>query len=196
VEVSDRTPFPEDEHHASYDREQVERAHRILLSTERVFSIYRGLFLGKSSPVHLFWGAFDLAVTRFSGGRNPNPPQDRVMGPAYSHEVISHGFWPGGDWPSAGRVDEAIFYCYAVPEPAGFAAMRVVPQEAKYDEKLHEFVLPYEAISTATDPEARLLEFMMGTYRAGADLGKWPCNELDTLDPLAIPSSSEIPKSA
>jgi hypothetical protein len=196
VEVSDRTPFTEDRHHASYDPEAVERVHRILLSTEQVFSRFRGKFLGKSSPVHFFWGAFDLALTRFSGRRNPDPPKDRVMGPAYSHEVISHGFWPGGDWPSAGRVEEAIFYAYSVPEPSGFASARVLPAEARYDETLHEFVLPYEAVRTAGDPDACLLDFMKSTYRAGADAAGWPCEELDTPDPLAWPSAATTLRSA
>jgi hypothetical protein len=196
VEVSDQTPFTEDRQHASYDPEYVQRVHRILLSTERVFSVFRGMFLGKSSPVHFFWGAFDLALTRFSGRRNPDPPKDRVMGPAYSHEVISHGFWPGGDWPGAARVEEAIFYAYAVPEPSGFAKARVLPAEARYDATLHEFVLAYEAVRTADDPDARLLDFMQSTYRAGADSAGWPCDELDTNDPLAPPADTKVPRSA
>ena len=196
VEVSDRTPFTDDRHHASYDPEAAERVHRILLSTDRVFSRFRGTFLGKSSPVHFFWGAFDLALTRFSGRRNPDPPKDRVMGPAYSHEVISHGFWPGGDWPSAGRVEEAIFYSYALPEPNGFATARVLPAEARYDETLREFVLPYEAVRSADDPDACLYDFMNSTYRAGADAAAWPCDELDTLDPLALPAAPKVSRSA
>jgi hypothetical protein len=196
VEVSDLTPFTADRRHASYDPEAVARVHRILLSTDRVFSRFRGTFLGKSSPVHFFWGAFDLALTRFSGRRNPDPPKDRVMGPAYSHEVISHGFWPGGDWPSAGRVEEAIFYAYAVPEPSGFAQAQALPAEARYDEKLREFVLPYEAARSAADPDACLLDFMKSTYRAGADAAAWPCDELDTVDPIAPPAVAQQPRSA
>lgn len=179
VEVTDRTPFPEDIDHKSYDREQVEGMHRILLSTDRVFTKFRGHFLGKNSPVHLFWGAFDLAVTRFSGRRNPEPPSDSVMGPAYSHEVISHGFWPGGDWPTAGRVEEAVFYAYSVPEPKGFREAEVAPREARYDNTLGEFILPYEAVRTAAAPEAALLAFMDSTYRAAAERAGWPREELE-----------------
>jgi hypothetical protein len=178
VEVVDRTPFPEDRAHASYDRHAVEKLHRILLSTDRVFSEFRSRFLGKSSPVHFFWGAFDLAVTRFSGRRNPLPPPGDVNAEAYSHEVISHGFWPGGDWPGAARVDEAIFYAYAVPEPEGFRTANVQPSAAKYDASLKEFVLPYEAVRTAPDPEALLLAFMESTYLAGAEAAGWDVDAL------------------
>lgn len=184
VEVADRTPFTEDRRHASYDRRQVAQLHRILLSTHSVFEKFRGKFLGKSSPVHFFWGAFDLAVTRFSGGRNPNPPEDRVMRVAYSHEVISHGFWPGGDWPGAGRVEQPMFYSYALPEPDGFARARVEPAEAYYDSALHEFVLPYDALRRADDPEAVLMSFLESTYRAGAESGRWRREDLETRDPL------------
>src|SRR5436190_9409819 len=161
VEVVDRTPFTEDTKHASYDRAQVERLHRILLSVDRVFSTHRGRFLGKSSPVHFFWGAFDLAVTRFSGRRNPKPPPDPMMGEAYSHEVISHGFWPGGDWPLGGRVEEAMFYAYAAPEPPGFREAKVSPPEARYLEKFGEFFLPYEAVRKAADPEVEPMEAVL-----------------------------------
>lgn len=181
VEVVDTTPFPEDHHHAAYDAEKVERLHRILLSVDRVFKTHRGWFLGKSSPVHFFWGAFDLAVTRFSGQRNPGPPPDSVMGEAYSHEVISHGFWPGGDWPMGGRVDEAIFYAYAVPQPEGLAEASITPPAARYDEKLGEFVLPYEAVRRSADPDAILLDFMQSTYLAAARRAGWD------LDALAHP---------
>jgi hypothetical protein len=173
VEVVDRTPFPEDHVHASYDRDQVERLHRILMSVDDVFQRHRGRFLGKSSPSHFFWGAFDLAVTRFSGRRNPEPPGDPVMGEAYSHEVISHGFWPGGDWPMGERVDEAVFYAYAVPAPAGFAEAKVRPAAARYSSSLGEFLLPYDAVRTASDPVATVLEFMDSTYDAAARLAGW-----------------------
>jgi hypothetical protein len=179
VEVADRTPFDVDVVHRSYDREQVERLHRILVSIDRVFTKFRGRFLGKCSPVHLFWGAFDLAVTRFSGRRNPSPPTDPIMAPAYSHEVISHGFWPGGDWPGAGRVDEAIFYAYAKPEPPGLADAEVAPCAARYDRTLGEFVLPYDTVRAARDPEATLLAFMESTYAAAADRAEWPRTELE-----------------
>jgi hypothetical protein len=171
VEVVDRTPFPDDRAHAAYDRAQVERVHRILLSASRVFAIHRGRFLGKASPVHFFWGAFDLAVTRFSGRANPSPPPDRVMGPAYSHEVISHGFWPGGDWPVGGRLDEAVFYAYAVPEPAGFSAAAAPP--ATYAKAFGEFLLPYRTVRASADPEGTLLDFMETTYLAAATAAGW-----------------------
>jgi hypothetical protein len=178
VEVPDRTPFSEDRHHATYDRAQVERLHRILISVDSVFRIFRGRFLGKCSPVHLFWGAFDLAVSRFSGRRNPTPPGDPVMGQAYSHEVISHGFWPGGDWPTAGRVEDAIFYAYAVPEPPGFRDARVWPKGAGYDTRLNEFVLPYEVVRSADHPDELLAQFLESTYLAGAQSGGWDVVEL------------------
>jgi hypothetical protein len=171
VEVVDRTPFAEDRRHASYDRAQVERVHRILLSSSRVFALHRGRFLGKASPVHFFWGAFDLAVTRFSGRANPTPPPDKVMGAAYSHEVISHGFWPGGDWPIGGRVDEAVFYAYAVPEPAGFSGAAAPP--ATYAAAFGEFLLPYRIVRESPDPEATLLDFMETTYLAAATRAGW-----------------------
>jgi hypothetical protein len=178
VEVKDATPFPDDRHHAAYDAAAVERFHRALLAIDRVFNIHRGRFLGKSSPVHFFWGAFDLAITRFSGRRNPNPPTDKVMGPAYSHEVISHGFWPGGDFLDKGRVEEPVFYAYAVPEPASFRSTPVEPKDASYDERFGEFLLPYDAVRTAKDPEAMLLSFMETTYLAGAKGAGWNIDEL------------------
>jgi hypothetical protein len=178
VEVVDRTPFDEDRHHASYDRNPVERLHQILLSCSRVFGEHRGRFLGKSSPVHFFWGAFDLAVTRFSGRANPTPPSDPVMREAYSHEVISHGFWPGGDWAGGDRVEEPIFYGYAVPEPPGFRAAPVSPPPARFSERLGEFVLPYEAVRQAEDPDATLLGFMESTYRAAALRAGWDVERL------------------
>jgi hypothetical protein len=178
VEVADTTPLTEDTEHAAYDRASVESLHRILMSANRVFQIHRGRFLGKSSPVHFFWGAFDLAVTRFSGRRNPDPPKDFVMREAYSHEVISHGFWPGGDWPAGGRMEEAVFYAYSSPEPDGFKTARVKPKEAAYSETFGEFLLPYDSVRTAPDPEAMLLDFMESTYLAAAERAKWNVAEL------------------
>jgi hypothetical protein len=190
VEVVDRTPFPEDERHCAYDPAAVERLHRALLSIDGVFQRHRGQFLGKSSPVHLFWGAFDLAVTRFSGRENPSAPTDSVMGEAYSHEVISHGFWPGGDWPIGGRVDEPVFYAYAVPQPAGFRDAPVRPNAATFSEKLGEFILPYEAVRTADDPEAVLLDFMEDTYLAAAKPAGWDIERLR--HPGAAPQRATI----
>jgi hypothetical protein len=173
VEVNDITPFTDDRHHAAYDRPRVEAFHRALLSIERVFEIHRGRFGGKCSPVHFFWGAFDLAVTRFSGRPNPNPPEGSVMREAYSHEVISHGFWPGGDWLDKARVEEPIFYAYAVPEPEALRRATFQPRAARYDEVLGEVVLPYEVVRTAAEPERMLLEFMESTYLAAAQLAGW-----------------------
>ncbi len=166
VEVVDRTPFPDDRQHASYDPRWARALHRVLLSVDPLFRRHRGRFRGKASPVHFFWGAFDLAVTRFSGRANPNPPADPLNAEAYSHELVSHGFWPGGDVVGRGRVDEPVFYAYAVPEPPGFAAARVRPDAARYSHAFGEFFLPYEAVRTAADPEATLLEFMDATYLA------------------------------
>jgi hypothetical protein len=178
VEVTDRTPFPDDTKHASYDRKPVETMHRILMSVDRVFNAHRGRFLGKSSPSHFFWGAFDLAVTRFSGRRNPQPPDDPMMREAYSHEVISHGFWPGGDWPLGGRVDEAVFYAYESPPPEGLGDAKVRPQQAAWSAQFGEFMLPYDDVRRAADPDAMLLEFMDSTYFAAAELAHWDVENL------------------
>ena len=178
VEVTDTTPFKEDVHHTAYDRDAVERFHRALLAIARVFNIHRGRFLGKCSPVHFFWGAFDLAVTRFSGRRNPNPPPDTINGSAYSHEVISHGFWPGGDFLDKGRVEEAVFYAYSVPEPKEFRVARVDPSLARYEDKYGEYLLSYDVVRTSSDPEKTLLSFMETTYLAGAKGQGWNVEEL------------------
>lgn len=178
VEIADPVPFPEDEENASYDPEVVERLHGVLLQVDRVFRIHRGRFLGKASPSHFFWGAFDHAVTRFSGREVPEPPDDPVMGKAYSHEVISHGWWPGGDWPLGGRVEAPVFYAYAVPEPDGFRNARL-PAGGRYDETLGEYVLDYDAVRTADDPDTVLLEFMEDTYLAGAEAGGWDREALE-----------------
>jgi len=173
-EVKDRTPFAEDTTRHAYDAAAVERLHRILISVERVFQEYRGGFSGKSSPVHFFWGAFDVAITRFSGRRNPTPPPGRVMREAYSHEVISHGFWPGGDWPNGERVESPVFYCYSVPEPAGFAEVDPGVADARYDRKFNEFFLPYDAVRAAASPRDTLRTFMDRTFAGGAKLAGWP----------------------
>jgi hypothetical protein len=178
-EVSDRTPLDQDRHHASYDRDAVARLHRILLQVDRVFRIHRGRFVGKSSPVHFFWGAFDLAVTRFSGRANPAPPQDPVGAQAYSHEVISHGFWPGGDWPGGSRVPEAVFYAYAVPAAEGLETARIEPASARFDTGLGEFLLPYDAVRISAAPDDTLLAFMESTYRAAATLRGWDRGRLE-----------------
>jgi hypothetical protein len=168
VEIPDPTRFEEDTAHHSYDREYANRFWRILVQSERVLSGARGSFVGKCSPVHFFWGSFDLAVTRFSG--RPAPPRDgpAFMRDAYSHEVISHGFWPG-----SGPLLEPSFYTYAVPEPAGLKDARVRPDAAYYHRELGEFILPYEAVRTASSPDDALVEFVDSTYAEAASLAKW-----------------------
>jgi enamine deaminase RidA (YjgF/YER057c/UK114 family) len=175
VEVPDPVPFLQDRAHASYDPHAVQRIHRILLESDRVFNIFRGRFVGKSSPVHFFWGSFDLCVTRFSGRRAPpRPNADRITREAYSHEVISAGFWPG-----SGPVSEPAFYAYAAPEPAGFATAPIRPKAAFYHSVLSEFILPYDAVRTAESPDDALLDFLESTYDAGARLGGWDRDALE-----------------
>ena len=165
--------FPEDHVHASYDAAAAQRFWRVLVASTRVFSHFRSGFLGKVSPVHFFWGSFDLAVTRFSGRRAPLHPggvpglPDAVAREAYSHEVSSAGFWPGND-----AFPRAAFYSYAYPEPAGFRERAVTPG-AHYEAKLGEFVLPYEVVRASAAPEDTLLEFLSMTYGAAADCGGW-----------------------
>jgi hypothetical protein len=174
VEIPNPIAFDEDVSHAAYDRGAVERFWRILLSVQRVFQEFRSGFIGKCSPIHFFWGSFDLAVTRFSGRRAPDRPgADAVTREAYSHEVSSVGFWPG-----AGLGDPA-FYSYAAPEPEGFSAAAVRPQAAHYDPQLREFILMYEEVRKAKSPSGALLEFCDSTYRAGADLGRWDREALE-----------------
>ena len=173
VEIADPIPFEKDRVHRSYDRQAAHTCWRLLAQADRVLSAFRGRFRGKCSPVHFFWGSFDLAVTRFSG--RPAPPHpgapnvaDRVTREAYSHEVSSAGFWPGG-----GPVPEPVFYAYAYPEPAGFKDSPVRPPGAAYSPDLGEFLLPVSAVRRAADPDAAVLEFLQSTYEAAADLGKW-----------------------
>ena len=173
-EVPESIPFADDTQMRPYDAAAVERYHGALLRIERVFEFFRTSFIGKVSPVHLFWGALDLAVTRFSGRRAPLHPgglpnlPDTVTREAYSHEVSSAGFWPGGS-----GVDEAMFYSYSYPEPKGFRSFPVQPDAARFDEALGEFVLPYAAVQSSSDPEATLLQFLLSTYEAAADCGHW-----------------------
>ena len=173
-EVDPAIPFAEDETHAAYDAEFAHRFWLALLQADRVLRDFRASFIGKCSPVHFFWGSFDLAVTRFSGrpapphpGGIPNLP-DRVVREAYSHEVSSAGFWPGG-----GPHPFPLFYSYAYPEPAGFAGAPVRPDGAFYSRDLREFVLPYDAVRTAASPDRALLAFLQSTYEAAAGLGGW-----------------------
>lgn len=161
-------PFDQDTEHKSYDPEYVNRFWRVLLQTEQVFQSFRAKFIGKCSPVHFFWGSFDLAVTRFSGRiAPPRDGADSVTQEAYSHEVISHGFWPGG-----GGV-EAAYYSYTAPEPPGLSAANIGPVGAAYSNDMKEFLLSYEVVRTAADPAAALTEFCETTYNAGAELGGW-----------------------
>jgi Family of unknown function (DUF5996) len=169
VEVPNPIPFDEDTVHASYDPEYALRFWRILVSVEHVLTEFRSRFIGKSSPVHFFWGSFDLAVTRFSGRRAPERPgADRITREAYSHEASSVGFWPGG-----GDVFGAAFYSYMAPQPAGFREAKVQPRAAFYDQKLGEFLLRYDDVRKAASPSAALLDFCQSTYEAGANLAHW-----------------------
>ena len=180
VEVPNGIRFTDDYQHASYDPDAVRRLFQILVETDAVFKEFRGRFLGKCSPIHFFWGAFDLAVTRFSGRRAPQRAGvDRVTQEAYSHEVISHGFWPGGEWPGAGTIDSPVYYAYAAPEPAGFKEAAARPTQAYYSKDLSEFLLPYDEVRRAPSPRAALLDFMQSTYDAGAQLAQWNRAELD-----------------
>src|SRR4026209_621342 len=164
VEIPDPIPFDEDEQHKSYDPEYVNRCWQLLRSSERVMQEFRSRFIGKCSPVHFFWGSFDLAVTRFSGRTAPTHPggvphlPNAVAQEAYSHEVSSLGFWPGNE-----SMPEAIFYSYAYPAPEGFAEAKVLPSAAYFHEALGEFVLPYDAVRLSPDPEAALLSFLQST---------------------------------
>ena len=170
-EVPNPIRCDEDEEHAAYDAAFATRWWRIMLQSDRVLHQFRARFLGKSSPVHFFWGAFDLAVTRFSGRRAPERPgADYIQREAYSHEVSSCGFWPG---TVGGPVQEPAYYAYMAPEPAGFAEAVVQPAAASYNRALGEFILPYEAVRTASDPDATLLTFAQSTYEAGATLAGW-----------------------
>jgi hypothetical protein len=175
VEVSEPIAFPQDRAHASYDRDAVQRFWRVLRSVDRVFNVFRADFIGKCSPVHFFWGSFDLAVTRFSGRRAPDRPEvDAITREAYSHEVSSVGFWPGG-----GEVPSAAFYAYAAPAPAGYGERALRPGKAFYDRSLGEFLLMYDDVRSAPSPCAALLEFCNATYDAAAELGHWDRNALE-----------------
>jgi len=179
-ELPDPIRFSQDTQHASYDADAVGRFFRILIGADRVFKLFRTAFLGKASPVHFFWGSFDLAVTRFSGRAAPRHPggmphlPDTVAHEAYSHEVSSAGFWPGG-----GAIDYPAFYSYAYPEPAGFRTAKVQPDAAFFSEALGEFILPYDAVRTAAEPDKALLAFLQSTYEAAADAAKWDRDALE-----------------
>jgi hypothetical protein len=182
-EVAEPIRFDQDEIHKAYDREYVNRFWRILVQSDRVFKAFRARFVGKSSPVHFFWGAPDLAVTRFSGRSAPQHPggvpnlPDWVAREAYSQEVSSCGFWPGG-----GPISYPVFYSYAYPEPAGFSKASVTPPSAFYSTDLREFILPYDVVRQSPSPDETLLEFLQMTYEAAADLAKWDRGLLERRD--------------
>ena len=175
VEVPDPIPFEQDTTHRSYDATQVRAFHEVLLATKPVFESFRSEFIGKCSPVHFFWGSFDVAVTRFSGDRAPaRPGADSITREAYSHAVISHGFWPG-----SGPVQEPAFYAYAAPEPDGLKTALVRPAGAHYLTELSEFILPYEAVRSASSPTDELMSFLESTYDAAAELAGWNRSALE-----------------
>jgi hypothetical protein len=174
VEVPSPTPFEQDTVHRSYDPVYVERWWRIVSQVHRIFTARRSAFIGKCSPVHFFWGAFDLAVTRFSGRRAPPRDGPAFQQDAYSHEVISHGFWPG-----SAPVLEPAFYAYSVPEPPGFAEAAFEPDGAYYHPELREFILPYETVRTAASPEAAIASFIDNTYDHAAALAGWDRQALE-----------------
>jgi hypothetical protein len=174
-EIPDPIPFEQDHIHAAYDPEAVNKFWRILVWVDQVFKEFRAGFLGKVSPVHFFWGSFDLAVTRFSGRRAPERPgADSITREAYSHEVSSAGFWPGG-----GDIKGPAFYSYAAPEPPGFAERKIRPQPAFYHPQLKEFLLMYDDVRTAASPKTALMEFLQSTYEAAAELGSWDRKSLE-----------------
>ena len=177
VEVPNPVRFEKDTQHASYDREYAHRFWKVLVLCDSIFKEFRAGFIGKDSPVHFFWGSFDLCVTRFSGRRAPERAgADSVTREAYSHEVISAGFWPGG-----GDIQGAAFYAYAAPEPPGFAEQPVEPEAAFYHPQLHEFLLMYDDVRCAASPRQVLLRFMQSTYEAGAKLARWDRKELERI---------------
>jgi hypothetical protein len=179
MEMQDAIPFEKDQTHKAYDAEVVEQFWRILLQAERVFAVFRARFIGKVSMIHLFWGAMDMACTRFSGRTAPEHPSmpdlpDRVTRDAYSHEVSSAGFWPGT------KDVGAFFYSYAYPEPKGYGEYKVRPSDARFDTAFGEFILPYASLRRAEDPDGMLLDFLQSTYEAAANLAKWDRNALET----------------
>ena len=186
-ELPDPIPFERDEMHRAYDRDYANRFWRVLVQADRVFKEFRSRFCGKCSPVHFFWGSFDLAVTRFSGRAAPPHPggiphlPDSITREAYSQEVSSLGFWPGN-----AAAPMPLFYSYAYPEPSGFAKAKVQPEAASYNATMHEFVLPYDAVRTADSPDAVLLEFAQSTYDAASILGKWERDALKEVKPSLL----------
>jgi len=183
--VPDPIPFEQDHQHAAYDAEYANRFWRILAATDKVFTAFRSRFIGKCSPVHFFWGSFDLAVTRFSGRSAPPHPggvphlPDAVTREAYSQEVSSLGFWPGN-----AAAPTPIFYSYAYPEPPGFAEAKIQPDAAFYEPKLRELILPYDAVRTTEEPDKVLLDFAQSAYDAASKLGNWDRDALEEKKPV------------
>jgi hypothetical protein len=184
-EIENPIPFDQDEEHRSYDREYANRFWRVLVQSDRLFKEFRSRFCGKCSPVHFFWGSFDLAVTRFSGRPAPRHPggvphlPDEITREAYSQEVSSLGFWPGN-----AAAPTPLFYSYAYPEPPGFAQAKIRPDAAFYEAKLREFILPYDAVRSAEKPDEVLLEFAQSAYDAASKLGKWDRDALEEKKPV------------
>jgi hypothetical protein len=191
VEVVTAIPFAEDHEHATYDAHAAHQCWSIFLNTQRVMKAFRGAFIGKQSPVHFFWGSFDLACTRFSGRPAPRHPggaphcPDWVMVEAYSHECSSCGFWPGDE------KSPPTFYAYAYPEPPGYAAHDVQPAAAEYNTTAREFLLPYESLRASGDPDGMLLRFFRATYVAASDLGRW---DRDALERVAPNNGNPVPE--
>lgn len=175
VEIPNPIHFDRDIQHADYDREYAQRFWRILVTVDTVFKEFRARFIGKASPVHFFWGSFDMAATRFSGRRAPDRANsDIITREAYSHEVSSAGWWPGG-----GEITTPVFYSYVAPEPAGFRDAKVGPETAFYHPRLAEFLLAYDDVRSASDPRGVLIEFLQSTYEAAANLGNWDRSALE-----------------
>jgi uncharacterized protein DUF5996 len=174
VEIPNPIPFDQDQTHKSYDGQYVNRFWRALVNIDDVFKEFRARFIGKVSPVHFWWGSFDHAVTRFSGRlAPPRKGADRITIEAYSHEVISHGFWPGGNGI------QAAFYSYTAPEPAGLSESGIKPAAGFYSQDMKEFLLPYDAVRQSPSPESALMDFLQSTYEVGADLAKWDRKALE-----------------
>jgi len=192
-ELPDPIPFERDEIHRAYDRDYANRFWRVLVQADRVFKEFRSRFCGKCSPVHFFWGSFDLAVTRFSGRDAPPHPggiphlPDSITREAYSQEVSSLGFWPGN-----AAAPMPLFYSYAYPEPSGFAQAKVQPEAASYNTTMHEFILPYDVVRTADSPDAALLEFAQSTYDAASILGKWERDALKEVKPSLLSEQQHL----
>jgi hypothetical protein len=183
-ELANPIPFEKDHEHAAYEPDYANRFWLALVQADRVFKRFRARFIGKCSPVHFFWGSFDLAVTRFSGRRAPEHPggvphlPDWVTREAYSHEVSSCGFWPGSD-----QLPEPVFYAYAYPEPDGFRTAKVAPRGAAYNSDFREFIFPYEEVRQSASPDDALLEFLQSSYEAAADFGGWDRAALERVEP-------------